>query len=50
MYRPSLSGTIQTVANQLAQQILTADAVQAGILISSMHVSRTVEGGVITHN
>ncbi len=50
MYRPTLSGTAKTVADQLAQQILTADAVQAGLLISSMHVSRTVEGGVITHN
>jgi hypothetical protein len=50
MYRPTLSGTQKTVADQLAQQILTADATAAGLLISSMHVSRSVEGGVVTHN
>ena len=50
MYRPSLAGTQKTVADQLAQQILTADATVAGILIPTMHVSRSVEGGVVTHN
>jgi len=51
MYRPAYQHTTGgNVADQLAQQILTQDAVQAGILLSTMHVSRTVEGGVITHN
>lgn len=50
MYRPTLTGNTKTVADQLATQILTADAVQSGVLLSTMNVSRSVEGGVISHN
>jgi len=54
MYRNSgtnaLTGTGKTVADQLANKILTVDAAVSGILVSTMHVSRAVEGGIITHN
>lgn len=48
LYRSSLSGNPQTVANQLVTQIHDVDAVQSGLLVTSMNVGRTVEGGVIT--
>jgi hypothetical protein len=50
MYRPTLSGSAKTVADQIANQIKTADASVSGILLSTMNVSRSVEGGVIIHN
>ncbi|HVS52034.1 MAG TPA: hypothetical protein VHD62_06730, partial [Opitutaceae bacterium] len=50
MYRPTLTGTTKTIADQIANQIKTADAVQSGVLLSTMNVSRAVEGGVIIHN
>jgi hypothetical protein len=40
----------QIVANLLATQIKTADAIVSGELLSSMHVVRAVEGGVVTPN
>lgn len=49
-YRTTLSGNAKTVADQLVTQIKTADASQSGILLSTMNVSRAVEGGVIIHN
>jgi len=52
MYRTSLAdgGGLfpKTIADQLASQIKNTDAVQSGLLLGSMKVSRTVEGGVIT--
>lgn len=50
MYRPTLSGNVKTVADQLATQIKTTDAAQSGIVLSTMNVSKSVEGGVIIHN
>jgi len=50
MYRPTLGGITKTVADQLATQILTVDGAANGPLISTMNVSRAVEGGVIIHN
>ena len=50
MYRPTLTGNTKTVADQIASQIKTTDAVQSGVLLSTMNVSRAVEGGVIIHN
>ena len=49
-YRSSLAGNQLTVANQIRDQVKTADAVQSGVLLTSMHVSRPTEGGVISHN
>jgi len=40
----------KAVADQIALQILYADAVVAGELLSTMHVSRQIEGGVISNN
>jgi len=48
-YRSTLSGNAKTVADQLANQIKTADASVSGVLLSTMHVSRSTEGAVITH-
>ncbi len=50
MYRPTLTGNTKTVADQIANQIKTADAAQSGVLLSTMNVSRAVEGGTIIHN
>jgi len=49
-YRSTLTGNAKTVADQLANQIKTADATVSGVLLSTMHVSRVTEGAVITHN
>lgn len=50
MYNSTFSGTAKTVANQIANEILTTDATVSGVLVGAMNVSRTVEGGVIIHN
>jgi hypothetical protein len=50
MYRSTLSGNAKTVADQLATQIKNTDAAVSGVLLSTMNVSRTTEGAVITHN
>ena len=50
MYRSTLAASSITVAQLIAQQILTTDATVSGILFGSMAVSRTVEGGIVTHN
>jgi hypothetical protein len=50
MYRSTLTGNQKTVADQIANQIKTQDATVSGVLLSSMHVSRTTEGAVVTHN
>ncbi|HVU24850.1 MAG TPA: hypothetical protein VHE13_12060 [Opitutus sp.] len=50
MYRPTLSGNTKTVADQIADQIINVDATQSGVLLSTMNVSKAVEGGVISHN
>lgn len=50
MYRDTLTGNAKTVADQIADQIITTDAVQSGVLLSTMHVSKAVEGGVISHD
>ena len=49
-YAPTLAGPAKTVADQLAQQIITTEAHYSGIALSAMNVSRSVEGGVINHN
>ena len=49
-YRSTLTGNAKTVADQLANQIKTTDATVSGVLLSTMHVSRSTEGAVITHN
>lgn len=48
-YRSTLTGNAKTVADQLANQILTTDGALNGPLISTMHVERATEGGVVTH-
>jgi hypothetical protein len=49
-YLPTLSGPAKTVANQLVNQITNVEAHYSGVSLSSMNVSRSVEGGVINHN
>ena len=49
-YRSTLSGNAKTVADQIANQIKTADASVSGVLLSTMNVSRSTEGAVIIHN
>jgi hypothetical protein len=46
--RTSFGGTPQTVANQIATQILNVDQANQGVLLNTLSVGRTVEGGVIT--
>jgi hypothetical protein len=48
-YRTSYSGTPQTIANQIGTQILNVDAANGGILLDTLQVGRTVEGGVVTY-
>lgn len=48
-YRTSYSGTPQTIANQIGTQILNVDAANGGILLNTLQVGRTVEGGVVTY-
>lgn len=51
MHRSSLTGDGLTVSNTLRDNIKNTAAAQVGqVSLSSMHVSRTIEGGVITHN
>lgn len=47
MYRQTLSGATKTVADTLANQIKTTDAT---VLLSSMHVTRPTDGGLVTQN
>jgi hypothetical protein len=47
-YRTSYSGNPQTVANQIATRILNFDAVQSGLLVSTLNVGRTGDGGEVT--
>ena len=47
-YTSSLSGNAKTVADQLITQIKTVDAAASGILLSTMQVGRSVEGGAVT--
>jgi len=49
-YLPTISGPAKTVANQLVQQIANVEAHYSGVSLTSMNVSRSVEGGVINHN
>ena len=44
-----VSGTI-AAGRVGANQIKTADATVSGVLLSTMHVSRVIEGAVVTHN
>jgi hypothetical protein len=46
-YRSGTGGVVQTTADTVANQLLTTDAV---VRLSSMHVSRTSDGGKITQN
>jgi hypothetical protein len=50
MYRNTLAPASITVAQLIAQQILTQDATVSGVLVGSMQVSRRVEGGIVSHN
>jgi hypothetical protein len=47
-WRTSLSGSKLTVMNALVDRIKTVDADLSGVLLSTMAVGRTVEGGVVT--
>jgi hypothetical protein len=47
-YRTSYNGNPKTVADQIATRILNFDSVQSGLLLSSMNVGRTGEGGEVT--
>jgi len=46
-FNTSASATIKTVAENLATQIHDTDAVTSGIILSSMNVSRSSDGGVV---
>ena len=46
-FNTSASATIQTVAENLATQIHDTDAVTSGLILSSMNVSRSSDGGVV---
>jgi len=46
-FNTSASATIQTVAENLATQIHDTDAVTSGIILSTMNVSRSSDGGVV---
>ena len=48
-YRSSYTGNGKAVADKIANQIINTDATVSGIKLSTMNVSRAVEGGVITH-
>jgi hypothetical protein len=49
MHRTNLASNASTVASKLAAQIHDTTAAIDGILISTMDVARSVEGGVISH-
>ena len=51
-YRSSYGTTSpngKAVADAIANRLITVDAAPAGLLLSTMNVSKAVEGGVITH-
>ncbi len=51
-YRSSYGTTSpngKSVADAIANRLITVDAAPAGLLLSTMNVSKAVEGGVITH-
>ena len=48
-YRSTLAGNQKTVADQIANQIKTADGAVNGPLVASMNVTKTTEGAVVTH-
>ncbi len=51
MHRSSLSGDSLSVSNKLRDNIISTAAAQVNqIALSSMHATRTVEGGVVLHN
>jgi hypothetical protein len=49
-YRSTYANPGKGIANRLAAQIKNVDAGNSGLLLSGMHVSRPVEGGLVTHN
>jgi hypothetical protein len=49
-YPASIASPQKTVADAIANQIITTDASASGVALSAMHVSKPLEGGVITHN
>jgi len=49
-YSSSATADQITVASKIADQIVSTDAGQSGIALSAMSVSKSLEGGVITHN
>ena len=48
MHRSNLTGTALTIAQQLKTRIHDTDASVSGVLLSTMQVGRTVEGGAVT--
>ena len=48
MYGSSLSGTAKTGADAIAKQLHDTDAAQSGIVVSTMQVGRSTEGGAVT--
>lgn len=49
-YRSTFASNGQSVANAIAARIISTNASDNGLLLSSMNVSKPVEGGLITHN
>lgn len=47
-YRPTLAGVKKDATDLYSNQIRLADAPQSGLILSSMGVSRTIEGGVVS--
>ena len=47
-YRSTYSGNGKAVADKIANNIITTSATVSGIILSSMNVSRAVEGGAVT--
>jgi len=48
MYRPSATTTEKAIADAIANQMISTDAAAAGIVLSTMKVTRSIEGGVIS--
>lgn len=48
-YRSTFTGNGKAVADAIANRIISTDAVQSGIKLGDMHVSKASEGGIITY-
>jgi hypothetical protein len=47
-YRSGYTGNPKTIADQIGNRILNFDAVQSGLLVTSLNVGRAVDGGEVT--